>query len=190
MFLSELTNKEIFVGKNPRGIVKGVAISLKTHEVKYLLCANAKTSRAIFAVPIRAVVSVDERIYLSRLRPVLPKHCACIFLQLPVYSFEGEHLGALQELSLQSFVATTLFTDKNISFPVSAILACSDAVLLKKEQPYPLGQRIPALSVSWKCRSKAHFRPSRKQSNRHSLRCTIHPRSYRILRRGNSPKRI
>ncbi|MBO5277801.1 MAG: hypothetical protein J6K86_05315 [Clostridia bacterium] len=144
MFLSELTNKEIFVGKNPRGIVKGVAISLKTHEVKYLLCANAKTSRAIFAVPIRAVVSVDERIYLSRLRPVLPKHCACVFLQLPVYSFEGEHLGALQELSLQSFVATTLFTDKNISFPVSAILACSDAVLLKKEQPYPLGQRIPA----------------------------------------------
>lgn len=144
MFLSELTNKEIFVGKNPRGIVKGVAVSLKTHEVKYLLCANAKTSRAIFAIPLRAVVSVGECVQLSRLRPVLPKHCACIFLHLPVYSFEGEHLGSLQELSLQSFVATTLLTDKKVSFPVSAVLACSDALLLKKEQPYPLGQRIPA----------------------------------------------
>jgi hypothetical protein len=148
MFLSELINKEIFVEKKPRGFIKGAAISLKTYEVKYLLCANTKNDRATFAVSLHAVESVSECVQLTHLRPVLPKHCACIFLHLPVYSFEGAYLGALQDISLKSFVATTFLTDKNISLPCCAIWACSDAVLLKKEQSYPLGQRIPAPFLS------------------------------------------
>lgn len=144
MFLSQLVGKEIAVGKNPRGIVKGVGVSLKTHNVKYLLCAGENASRSLFAIPVSAVESLGERILLPRLRPVLPKYCACLFLNLPVYSYEGENLGLLQDLTINSFIATTLLTDKGITLPISAVTACSDAVLLKKEQPYPLGQRIPA----------------------------------------------
>ena len=34
MLLSQLVGKEIAVGNTPRGVVKGVGVSPKTHEVK------------------------------------------------------------------------------------------------------------------------------------------------------------
>ena len=143
MFLSVITNKTVYLNKTPRGTVKGVGISLKTHTVKYLLCANQQSARAQFSLPVSAVVSIDESVTLSRMRPVLPKNCACLFIGLPVYAYDGAYLGKITELEIKNFVATIFYTDVGLDFPVSVIAACSDAVLLKKEQPYPLGQRIP-----------------------------------------------
>lgn len=148
MLLSQLIGKEIVVGNTPRGSVKGVGISLKTHAVKYLLCAGTNPSRALFAIPINSVTSFGEHLLLPRLRPVFPKHCACLFFNLPIYSCYGEHLGHLQEVTINHFTATTLHTDKGIILPISAVNACSDAILLKREQPFPLGQRVPAPILS------------------------------------------
>ena len=148
MFLSTLTGKTLYLNKIPRGVVKGVGVSLKNHAVKHLLCGNPHSARTHFALPISAIVSIDENVHLSRLRPVLPKNCACLFIGLPVYAYNGGYLGKITELEINNFVATLLHTDTGLEFPVSAIAACSDAVLLKKEQPYPLGQRIPAPFIS------------------------------------------
>lgn len=144
MFLSQLAEKEIFVGNTPRAIIKGVGVSLKTYKIKYLLCAETTASRALFALSINGITSFNMPILLPRLRPVLAKHCACVFLGLPVYSFDGEYLGNIQDLAIDNQAATLLYTDKEITLPISSVAACSDALLLKKEQPYPLGQRIPA----------------------------------------------
>jgi len=45
---------------------------------------------------------------------------------------------------MDNFVAIRLLTDRKEKYPISAIVACSDAVIVKKDMPYPLGQRIPA----------------------------------------------
>ncbi len=149
MFLKDLVNKEIVSGKNVKGVCRGVGVSLKSHAVKYLLCASAPSSAdADFAVAVSAVEDVDKQIYLSQLRPVLPKSCARIFIGRPVYSFEGVHLGNVADLEIQGFIATRLYTDQAIAYPVNVITACFDAVILKKELPYPLGQRIPAPMLS------------------------------------------
>ena len=144
MFLSKLTGKTLYLNNTPKGIVKGVGVSLKTHVVKYLLCANPQSSRTQFALPASSIVSIDENVYLSRVRPALPKSCACLFIGLPIYTYDGAYLGKITELEVKNFIATILRTDDGTELPVSAIAACSDALLLKKEQPYPLGQRIPA----------------------------------------------
>ena len=145
MFLSDITDKNIYVNKTSRGICLGVGVSLKTHAVKYLLCASVHTQNAVdFAVGTNAVADVTDVITLSRLRPVYPKNCAKIAIGLPVYSFEGGYLGNLEDVELRDFIVTRLFTDRNEVYPVTSVFACSDAVILRKEQVYPLGQRIPA----------------------------------------------
>lgn len=164
MFLSDITEKAVYVGKTPRGICRGVGLSLKSHAVKYLLCSslrsdsnpsyeavkNAAISPLIsdFSVNAAAVKSVDDTIVLSRLRPVFPKNCAKISIGCPVYSYDGVFLGNIADVELQDFIATRLFTDRGVSYSVLSISACSDAVILRKEQPFPLGQRIPAPLVS------------------------------------------
>ncbi len=145
MFLSELTDKIILSGKTPKGVCLGVGVSLKNFTVKYLLCASSPTSTVPdFAISVAAVESVDENVRISKLRPLIPKNCARIFLGKPVYAFDGIYLGKVVDLALQNFTATHLFTDQNIRYPMSAVTACFDAVLLKREEPYPIGQRIPA----------------------------------------------
>ena len=71
-----------------------------------------------------------------------------IFLPRPIYSYEGAFLGNAVDMELSNYVATRIFTDKNEIIPISSVLAFSDAVILRKEQAYPLGQRIPAHVVS------------------------------------------
>ena len=145
MKLSDLSEKSIYTNKNFQGVCRGVGLSLKSQAVRYLLCASSPTQTATdFSVGVNTVTEVNERIFLSRLRPASPKGCAKIAIGLPVYSFEGGFLGTVTDLDLYDFTATTLYTDRGESFPVTAILACADAVILRKEQPYPLGQRIPA----------------------------------------------
>ncbi len=148
MQLKALVNKEILVGKNVKGYCRGVAISLKSHAVKYLLCAAAPYAEVDFALSTAYVEEVGEQIRLSCLRPVLPKNCAKIFISRPVYSADGVYLGNIADLQLQDFTATYLYTDQNERYPVSAIVAGQDALLLKREQPFPLGNRIPAPLLS------------------------------------------
>ncbi len=144
MFLKELTNKEIFTSQSSKGFCRGVGISLKSHAVKYLLCASSKSSNADFAISTSAIERIEESIHLSKLRPLFPRNCARICIGRPVYTFDGAYLGKVADLEIENHTATRLRTDKNNTYPVSAITACLDAVILKREQPYPLGQCIPA----------------------------------------------
>lgn len=148
MLLSDLVEKNVYVGKTLRGVCLAVGISLKTYAVKYLHCAKAATynplrPRVDFSLPVSAIESVtDGAIVLSRLRPVYPKNCTSIFLNRPVYSHEGAYLGVTTDVDLTDLTATRLFTDANKSYPISAVNAYADAVILRKALPYPLGQRI------------------------------------------------
>ncbi len=145
MKLSQLHEKSIYVGKAFRGVCRGVALSLKSQTVKYLLCASTLTQTVTdFSVGVSSIQKIEESILLSRLRPSYPKSCAKISIGLPVYSFEGGYLGVVEDLEMKDFVATRLFTDRGDVIPLTSIYACSDAVILRKEQAYPLGQRIPA----------------------------------------------
>ncbi len=149
MKLSQLHEKNIYVGKTFRGVCRGVALSLKSHAVKYLLCASMQTQTATdFSVSASAITDVGESILLSRLRPCYPRNCAKISIGLPVYSFEGGYLGVVEDLEMRDFVATRLYTDRGDVIPLTTVFACSDAVILRKEQAYPLGQRIPAPLLS------------------------------------------
>jgi hypothetical protein len=154
MLLSDLVEKNVYVGKQLKGVCLAVGISLKTHGVKYLHCANAATynplrPRIDFSVPVSAVESIsDGAIRLSRLRPVYPKNSTCIFLSRPVYTNDGAYLGDVTDVDLRAFTASRLFTDTNKSYPFSAINAYGDAVILRKIQTYPLGQRIHAYPVT------------------------------------------
>ena len=144
MLFSQLINQQLLVSNSPKGIIKGVGISLKTYKVKYLLCAKSHTDTLpLFVLSMDAVVSLAPDVSLSHLRPVLPRQCACLFTRLPIYSFEGVHLGFLQDCHIDKQIVTAIQTDKGMHIPVTSIAACADAILLKKKQPYPLGQRIP-----------------------------------------------
>ena len=149
MKLSHLQNKNVYTNTTFQGICRGVGLSLKSHTVRYLLCASVSTQATPdFSVGVNHIADVSERITLSRLRPASPKGCAKIAIGLPIYSFEGSYLGRVADLDLFDYTATTLYTDRGESFPILSIVACSDAVILRKEQPYPLGQRIPAPMLS------------------------------------------
>lgn len=150
MYLSEFENKTLILRSAPRGVCRGVGVSLKTFSVKYLLCASLSnpTKDADFCLPLEAVESIDECISLSRLRPVFPKSCARLFLGLPVFSQDGVYLGKLTNVQFEGFIATKLFTDQNDFYPISSVIACSDAVILRKNVPFPLGQSVPAPVLS------------------------------------------
>lgn len=153
MLLSELVGKKIYSGTTRRGICLGVAISLKSYAVKYLLCSSADTYNPLdtqtdFAINLSAVTSVNDGIFLSRLRPVFPKNVAKIFIHKPIYSNEGVFIGNVADMEMDDFIAVKLLTNRGEAFPLTAISAFSDAVILRKRQPYPIGQRIPITSYS------------------------------------------
>lgn len=152
MFLSELVLKNVCVRETPRAVCLGVGISLKNYTVKYLLCNStpaqsgslSQDCQADFCVNVSTLQSrSDVALTLSTLRPVFPKNCAKIFIGKPVYTQNGRHLGVIADMEIVNGVATKLFTEKT-AYPITAICAVSDAVILRKEQPFPLGQRIPA----------------------------------------------
>ncbi|MBQ8323384.1 MAG: hypothetical protein IJX91_05405 [Clostridia bacterium] len=127
---------------------------MKSGSVKYLLCSSevsllSHEPEPDFAVNLSAVEAVTERgVELSRLRPVLPKNCVKLFPNYPVYTQDGTFAGHVLNAELSDFKLVRLITDKNAIFPFTSVAACADAVILKKSQPYPLGQRIPAPVVS------------------------------------------
>ena len=144
MFLSDYIGKTILVNKQPRGVCLGIGFSLKNQAVKCLLCAPSAQKNPVFAVSISAVSEVEDCITLSRLRTVLPNNCARIAIGAPVYSYDGDFLGELTDAELKNGQLFRLCTNRRQSFPANTIFACNDAVILRKEQPYPLGQRVPA----------------------------------------------
>lgn len=148
MLLSHLINKNICSANTVKGCCKGVGISTKNAKVKYLLCASTNHSATDFAINASSVTDVEDEIAISALRPVFPKSCIKLFIGLPVFSYEGAYLGNLTDLSFDDFVATEFYTNRKKAYSVQNIFACNDAILLKKEQVYPLGQRIPAPVVS------------------------------------------
>ena len=147
MKLSQLIGKSVYAGSKRRGVCEGVGVSLKSGAVKYLFC-SASSGKTDFCVNVSAIEELDEEIYLSRLRPVFPKNAAKILLRLPVYTDEGVFLGNVTDMEMDSFTALCLETDKGERFPLLHIAACTDAILLRKKPPYPIGQRIPAPIVS------------------------------------------
>ena len=72
----------------------------------------------------------------------LKKH-ARITLGAPVYSYDGEYLGNLSNAEIRQGKLSRLYTDQAREIPATEILACADAILLKKKRPYPLGQPLP-----------------------------------------------
>ncbi len=150
MYLSNLVNKPLLLHSKPRGVCLGVGFSLKNFSVKYLLCTSqlSPSNTVDFCLPLQAVESIDEQIILSRLRPVLPQNCAKLFLGAPLFLEDGRYLGKLQDVVLDGFIVRKLFTDQGTSHPARALLACSDALILRKEIPFPLGQTPPTPLLS------------------------------------------
>jgi hypothetical protein len=155
MQLSELTGKTLRVGKAVRGVCVGVGISLKSRTAKYLLCSSQQpqqeniSGNGDFAVSIASVEDItDEEISLPRLRSVFPKNCAKLFIGKPIFSEEGVYLGKIEDVHLQNMIVTQLTTNKNATYSALSLAACSDVVILRKELPFPIGQRIPAPLIS------------------------------------------
>jgi len=155
MQLSQLTEKKVRVGKAVKGTCVGVGISLKSRAVKYLLCSsrnltsNTPTEQvgenADFAVGINSVERISEdEISLSHLRAVFPNNCAKICIGKPIYSDEGIYLGKVVDMEMKDFFALRLLTDRKNTYSALGLAACSDVIILRKEQPFPLGQRVPA----------------------------------------------
>lgn len=148
MLLSRLIEKPVVVSSTTRGVCLGIGVSLKNYAVKYLLCSSAPNRDKIdFCVNVSAIEKIENAVFLRRLRPVFPKNCAQITKDLPVFSYDGAFLGSLLDIEIQNFTAIRLITSKK-NYPITALAACSDAVILRKEQPFPLGQRVPSPFVS------------------------------------------
>lgn len=170
MLLSQLIQKRIYVGETPRAVIVGVGFSLKNYTIKELLCASTERAKITqtpdFALNA-ASLPAGDKISLPRLRPVLPKAPAKLFFSLPVYSHDGAFLGTLTDAETEKLVLTRLYTDQGNAFPPSAIAVCRDAIFLRKDSPYPLGQRVPSPMLSQlDSDSKAVTKPLLRQAIR------------------------
>lgn len=149
MLLSQLVDKPVQVGKTVRGYCRGVGFSLKNFTIKYVFCSRSPADQHHdFAFHSVSVISVENTVQLSRLRSVLPKSGTRFYLGLPIFSADGKYLGKLIDVEMENFVCLTLYTDRKESFPATAVIACADAVILRTDSFFPLGQRIPAPLLS------------------------------------------
>ena len=150
MFLSQLIHKSIFSANTFRGMCVGIGVSQKNYAIKYLLCGNEPTYTSQkptldFALNYSSITKhEDNKLVFASLRPVLSKNCTKLFLGLPIYTNNGDFLGYLYDVELENNCAVKIFTDKGTFYSFSCISAVSDAIILRKTQLYPLGQRIPA----------------------------------------------
>lgn len=159
MLLSDLVHKTVYSGITPKGKCVGIGISLKTYAAKYLLCASLSqnATHTDFCVNASAIDEIDDGIYLTHLRPTFPKSCAKLFLAHPIYRENGEFIGNVMDANIENGVVTHLITTQGEHIPTSYVTAICDAVLLKKQRPYPIGQRIPAHAVSHFSNKKEDF---------------------------------
>ena len=147
MLLSKFVNQPIH-----KGICKGLGFSLKNGKIKYLLCASAQNcSMPDFAIRFSAVEKFFP-LTLFSLRPVVPKQCAKLILGMPVFSSDGVHLGALNDVEFDEFQILRIFTDKGLVFPFLSIFASSEAVIMRKNLLFPLPKE--SILVSDDCKRR------------------------------------
>ena len=150
MLLSQLISKTVYTGKTPRGFCVGVGLSLKNKTIRYLFCSKTPNVSSIdFCINASSVLHTDETgIHLSRLHAVFPKNCIKLFPDLPVYTQNGTYLGVFLDATLQSQTALQLITDTKERRPIADLIGCADAIILRNNPVYPIGQRIPAPLLS------------------------------------------
>lgn len=148
MFFTDFFNKDITVNGIKKGVCIGIGISLKTLTIKYLLCSLSPSQtlkpKTDFAVNISSLLTItNEDIRLSKLRTALPTACVKIFYRLPCYFEDGVYIDNLEDIRFENNVAVQLYTVGGLTIPANSLLACADAVILRKKQAFPLGQPIP-----------------------------------------------
>ncbi len=195
MLLSQIVGKIIYVNGEARGVCLGVGVSLKNKTLKYLLCSvfspdKTQSKQADFAVNASCVEAFTENaVKLSHLRPVVPKACVKFFVGIPVFSANGAYAGKLRDIEFHGFTASRLYTDKDASYSLASVVAVSDAVILRKNPPFPLGQRIPAPILSqFSDKSegivtKAVLRRAIEQKSLIKLTLSLDPFSYGVFGR-------
>lgn len=145
MLLSSLINQPVHSGKHLRGFARGIGFSLKTGKIKYLFCSTRENDpKSDFALNATPFFQLSNKLHFSSLRPVLPKNCVQIFPYLPLYNIDGTYLGQLTDAVIENGILCYLISDANVRYSLHEISACADAILLRKKQAYPIGQRIPA----------------------------------------------
>lgn len=144
MLLTELIGKPVRKQNVTYGNVTGVCVSLKSRAIRYLLCISRDKPRSEFAVGISAVAEIDDDITLTRLKPLLPQNSVKLTLNRPIYDDEGKYLGFIKDAELENGYLHAVYANDDRRYAATRLFALDDAVLLKKAEPYPLGQRIPA----------------------------------------------
>ncbi len=151
MLLTEFIGTPVFVGEKQRGVIQGVFLSPKSKAVKYLLFSLQTSAQPPIAISVSAIERIDNSgLFLKQMRSTLPKNALLFKKDCPVYAANGAYLGSACNLELFNLTATAIFTE-NTAFPATSILAIGDAVLLRTDEPYPIGQRIPAPVLSSFC---------------------------------------
>lgn len=148
MFLSQIIGKPVRKQNVTYGKATDICVSLKSRALRYLICVSNRDVRAEFAVGFSSVLELDDEIVLSRLKPLLPQNCVKLTLNRPVYDDSGKYLGFLKDAEIENGYLLALYASDGKKYAATRILAVSDAIILRKNQPYPLGQRIPAPCVS------------------------------------------
>lgn len=148
MLLTSLIHKRIIVNNTPRGLCIGVGLAKKDGAIKYLICSETDNQNIRFSIPFSLVVFIKEdAIHLQKLRAVTPTKCAYLFTDKPVYTIRGDFLGFLHNAEWINGMLTFL-TVNGKPIPYASISAISDAVLVRQEPIFPIGQRIPASYVN------------------------------------------
>ena len=147
MLLTNLIGKPVRKQNVTYGNVTGVCVSLKSRAIRYLLCISREKPRSEFAVGISAVAEMDDDVTLTRLKPLLPQNSVKLTLNRPIYDETGKYLGFIQDAELENGYLRAVYANDNKRYPATRVLALDDAVILKKTEPYPLGQRIPTPAV-------------------------------------------
>jgi sporulation protein YlmC with PRC-barrel domain len=148
MFLSQIIGKPVRKQNATYGNVTGICISLKSRALRYLVCVSNRDVKTEFAVSFSSVLEIDDEIVLSRLKPLLPQNCVKLTLNRPIYDEKGKYLGFLKDAEFENGYLISLLANDGKKYAATRILAVNDVVILRKNQPYPLGQRIPAMDVS------------------------------------------
>ena len=152
MLLSSIVQKSLYYAKEIRGTCLGLGVSAKNGACKYLICSTNRAPKHLekngdFVLNFTAFQHADDyQLFLSSFRPVVQKNCIKLFLSLPTYSYDGIFLGNLKDAEVIDGFVVSLLTDKGKSIPFSFVSAISDAIILQKSKPYPIGQHVPAQS--------------------------------------------
>ena len=137
--------------KNPvLGFIRGIGFSSKNGKVKYLFCAKepnaTKTDFTINALPFLQNLPTQKR----TIRPLLPKNCFQLYPNIPFYTLDGVQVGFLADAIIENGILTAILSDNGLRFSLQDILACADAIIVRKKQVYPLGQPVPTPILSLK----------------------------------------